>query len=240
MKKKIIIIISICILIVVGVVIAFLRYKSKTTTNTIEDIYVGGVESVDFSKYNNIDLTEATTITSGGVYTLSGDINGTVIVNAKDADVKLILNNANITSTNGPTIYVENADNVYIELVGTNTINSNTIDDLNGAIYSKDDLCILGSGSLKIVSNLDGIVSKDDLEIESGNITIEATDDGIVGKDSVYILNGTFNITVGGDGIKSSNELEKGTITILNGTFNIEHPHLLDGDIIKIVVQVNL
>ena len=222
MKKKIIIIISICLLIIVGILISIIRYKSENNTNNIEDVYLGGVESVDFSNYSNVNLTEATTITSGGIYTLTGDINGTVVVNSKDADVKLVLSSANITSTDGPAIYVEQADNVYIELVGNNTINSNTIEDLNGAIYSKDDLCILGDGSLKIVSNIDGIVGKDDLEIESGNITIEAQDDGIVGKDSVYILNGTFNITVSGDGIKSTNDLEKGTITILNGKFNID------------------
>ncbi len=217
-KKKIIIIISIVVILlvaIVGVIIYSIKNGKKASD------YVGGVDDVDFSSYETSYITSSQTITSGGVYNISGDISGSITINAAGKDVKLVLNNANITTTDGPAIYVIEADNVYIELNGKNTINSTTTDELNGAIYSMSDLCIVGSGSLDITSNLDGIVSKDDLEIDEGTITITSGDDGIVGKDSVYILNGNITIKSTGDGIKTTNTEERGVITILDGNIDI-------------------
>ena len=220
MSKKKIIIISILIILIIGVIIGIIIFNNKNGIS--KDNYIGGVEDVDFSSYSTTELTTSETIKSGGIYNLTGSYDGTITVDAGEADVKLVLTDTTITSTNGPAIYIISADNVYIELVGDNTINSTTTAELNGAIYSKSDLCFVGTGSLTITSNYDGIVGKDDLEIEEGTYTITSDDDGIVGKDSVYILNGTFNITSKGDGIKSSNEEEKGVITILGGKYNIK------------------
>lgn len=92
------------------------------------------------------------------------------------------------------------------------------------AIYSKDDLIINGSGTLKVYGNYkDGIAGKDDLEIIDGNIYIESTDDGIVGKDSVSIRTGTIEIHAGGDGIKSSNadDATKGYVVMDGGDITI-------------------
>jgi hypothetical protein len=217
-KKKIITIISIVVILLVAIV-GIIIYSIKNGKKASD--YVGGVDDVDFSSYETSYITSSQTITSGGVYNISGDISGSITINAAGKDVKLVLNNANITTTDGPAIYVIEADNVYIELNGKNTINSTTTDELNGAIYSMSDLCIVGSGSLDITSNLDGIVSKDDLEIDEGTITITSGDDGIVGKDSVYILNGSITIKSKGDGIKTTNTEERGVITILDGNIDI-------------------
>lgn len=160
------------------------------------------------------------TITSGGTYKITGE-NTCIVINTDD-DVELDLEGATITCDNGPAINIEAGD-VNIVLNGDNTITSNTIEDLDGAIYAKDDLTISGLGSIKITSNYDGIVSKDALVINGGSYTIKASDDGIRGKDSVSITDGTFNITAGGDGIKATNdeETDKGYINITGGTFNI-------------------
>ena len=161
-------------------------------------------------------------ITKGGTYTVTGTISsGYIHVNAGDDEVKIILSGVSITNSSGPAIYVESNGNVYIELVGENTINATPTEDLNGAIYSKADLLLSGSGSLKITSSLDGIVGKDDLEIDSGTYVITASDDGIVGKDSILIKDGTFTIKSSGLGIKTSNEEEKGDLEISGGTFTI-------------------
>jgi len=161
-------------------------------------------------------------IKKGGTYTVTGTVsNGYIHVNAGDDEVKIILSGVSITNNSGPAIYVESNGNVYIELVGENTINATPTEDLNGAIYSKADLLLSGDGSLKITSSLDGIVGKDDLEIDSGTYIITATDDGIVGKDSLLIKDGSYTIKASGLGVKTSNEEEKGDLEISGGTFTI-------------------
>ncbi|MBQ9072011.1 MAG: carbohydrate-binding domain-containing protein [Bacilli bacterium] len=212
---------------------------SKTTNDIDTDINTDdGDEDIDWSIYteNNITLTESLTIDKEGIYNLTGKIEGNITINTP-GNVKLVLNNVDIKSDNGPAIKVEEADNTLIYLTEgtTNTLEDSEDysfddEDINGVIYSKDDLIFDGSGTLIIKSNYeDGIVSKDDLKIINGTYEIESIDDGIRGKDSVYILNGTYNINSGGDGIKSTNDTdtEKGYILIENGTFNIESE--LDG-----------
>ena len=238
------------ILIVVIIICIILFYPKKKedvqdkheSTHDDVDININtddGDEDIIWSNYENreIDLSKSFTITEGGTYFLSGTIeDGFITINTSD-DVKLVLNNVHITNESGPAIYIEKANNtlIYLEKGSVNTLEDGTTyksfaEDVNGTIYSKDDLVFDGEGRLDIKAHYgDGIVSKDDLKIINGNYNIESNDDGIRGKDSVYILNGTFHITSGGDAIKSSNDTdtEKGFIKIENGQFDIEST--LDG-----------
>lgn len=234
MKKKNLIIIG---GLIVGVgLICIICLFNKPNNNTVEsnNINKTTIEEKDFSGYtkNEIDLnneSEVVEITSDGVYTLTGEISGYVKINT-EGDVKLILDNVTIKNSNGPAIYVVSAKNVYIELVGESTLEDGSSysgyeEDVNASIYSKDDLFITGSGTLNIKANYgDGIVSKDDLTINSGTVNIDSKDDAIKGKDSVTIEDGIFTINAGGDGIKSTNDedTEKGNVVIENGTFNIK------------------
>ena len=222
--------------------------------NSEKTITASGVEEVDFSSYTEktLDAEGAkTSITSGGVYTISDQtIEGYIYINTTE-NVKLILNNVTITNTSGPAIYVENVDNLYIELQGENTINANGSEELHAAIYSKDDVKILGDGTLNITSDLDGIFVNNDLEIESGTISITSGDDGIVGDDSILIAGGTINVSSAGDSIKSdgiitieSGNLDltseddgihaDGMIEINKGTFNITASEGIEATYIKI------
>ena len=218
-KKRLIIVGGLLVFIIVlGIIIGiFYAKKSVKITNK----YVGGVQYIDFSEMGSQPISDSLNINAGGVYTVTGDIDGTIKVDADKKNVKIVLDNANITSNNGPAIYVDKVDNIYIELVGTNTIKTTTTEEEHGAIFSDHDICFIGDGSLTINSNYDGIVTKDDLQIDGGTITIKADDDGIVGKDSVVVNNGTINITSEGDGIKTTNDTGKGTITLRGGEFNI-------------------
>ncbi|MFX3720969.1 carbohydrate-binding domain-containing protein, partial [Streptococcus suis] len=71
----------------------------------------------------------------------------------------------------------------------TNTVKdtSNHTDTyIEGAIHVEADLTITGNGSLTVEGNFkDGIVSTDELIVNSGNITVTAVDDGISVKDSL-------------------------------------------------------
>ncbi len=229
-KKKWLLIIPIILVIALG---AFLYYHFKDSDNTSSTINIDTfTENINWDNYSEeeITLSDDLTITKAGVYTLTGTLNGTVTINTS-GNVKLILNGVTISSSNGPAIYVKNADNVviYLQEGTTNTLSdSNTYSgfdqDVEGAIFSKDDLILEGEGTLILNGNKgDALVSKDDLIINSGTYIITAADDGIRGKDSVYIKDGTFTIKSVCDAIKSTNETDttKGYVKIEGGTFNI-------------------
>ena len=229
--NRLIVIVTSIILIVFGIIISLVinRNKEETSINLVETTakeIINSRDSANWDKYKkeNIELSEKNTIIKyGGIYNITGSIDdGSIVVNSSD-NVKLVLNNISISNSSGPAIYVEDVDNLTIELVGTNKINVTTNEELNGAIYSKDDILFSGDGSLVIKSNYDGIVSKNDLIITGGNYIIEASDDGIRGKDNVIISDGNFKITALGDAIKTTNEQEdlKGNIIIDDGNFEI-------------------
>ena len=205
-KKKIskkIIIIVIILIIIIGLLVFLLPnfLNNKTSTES----------SSNSSK-----------ITSGGKYEITGN-NECIVINTKE-EVELDLTDATISCSNGPAINVKAAENVKIVLTGDNKIEAKTTESLDGAIYSKDDLELEGDGTLTITSNYDGIVSKDDLNINSGTYTITADDDGIRGKDSVEISESTITIKAGGDGVKATNEEEeeKGYVIVKGGKLDIE------------------
>ena len=178
------------------------------------------------------------TITEEGTYILSGSLtNGQIVVEAENAKVQLVLDNADISCETSAAIYVKAADKVFITTTdgSTNTVCTSgefeAIDDNNidAAIFSKSDLTLNGAGSLEVTcGNGHGIVSKDDLVITSGEYVVDAGKHALSGKDSVRIAGGTFDLTAGKDGIHSENtdEEEKGFVYIENGSFTITS----DGD----------
>ena len=192
-----------------------------------------------------VEVTEETTkttstgeqtynITAGGTYTLSGTITDTMVtVDANNADVNIILNGVTIKNSQGPAIYVREADKVTITLAEgtTNTLSdgsSYSITDsdstLDAAIFSKADLTINGSGTLVLNGNYKhGIVSKDDLIISSGTLKVTANNVGLNGKDCVKINSGNITINAGSDGIRSDNDEDtsRGYVYLYGGTINI-------------------
>lgn len=172
------------------------------------------------------------TITKAGSYLISGVLeDGRIVIDSEeDENVRLILNNAEISSSDGPPVYVKNAKNVIISLPpGTESVLtdglSNTYDEeAKGALFSADDLWINGSGTLRINANYkDGISGNDDLEITQAEIIINAADDGITANDSITADNVTITIDAGGDGMKATNDsdTEKGYIAVGSGAFEI-------------------
>lgn len=241
MKKNLFFLIVgfVTLLIVVFFIGGYIKDKKlEQVSKTTEDIDTSidtdnGDEKVDWNSLeeNTISNAASKTITEGGTYTLSGVINDTVVVNTT-GNVKLILDNVTIKSSNGPAIMIEQAENtlIYLKEGTINTLEDSanyTVNDtdINSVIYSKDDLILDGIGKLVVKANYqDAIVSKDDLKIINGIYEINSVDDGIRGKDSVYILDGEYKIISGGDAIKSTNDTdtEKGYILIENGNFNID------------------
>lgn len=177
------------------------------------------------------------TITAGGVYAISGKLNnGQIIVDAADKGiVKLVLNGAEINSSENAPIYVKNSGKTIISLQdGTeNTITDGqkyalagvSADEPSAAIFSKSNLSINGTGTLTVHANYkDGITSKDDLKVTGGNINITSVDDGLVGRDMLIVKEGNINIEAGGDAMKSTNDTDasKGFIALVGGTFELK------------------
>ncbi|MDW8576005.1 carbohydrate-binding domain-containing protein [Streptococcus suis] len=205
---------------------------SVATTSNNSTSSDSSSSSIDWSALPTTEVTlsnDGLKITEGGTYILTGSTTAGVTVET-DANVRIILAGAEISSSETAAINVINADNVELEIKDgtTNTVkdtSNHTDTNIEGAIHVEADLTITGNGSLTVEGNFqDGIVSTDDLVVNSGNITVTAVDDGIRGKDSLTINGGTINVTAGGDGIKSTNDTDttKGYTTITGGEITVK------------------
>ncbi len=186
---------------------------------------------------NSVKISGTTiTITEEATYIISGTLDdGMIIVNAPDtAKLQIVLNGVDITSKTSAPLYILEADKVFLTLAdGTENTLSNggtftAIDENNidAAIFSKQDLTLNGSGNLTVTSPAGhGIVCKDDLVLTSGTYTVHSASHGLDANDSVRIT-GETNLTIdaGKDGIHSENsdDANLGFIYISNGTINIE------------------
>lgn len=176
------------------------------------------------------------TITTPGVYNLTGTLNdGQIVVDTdQEGTVNLILSGVNITNSSTSPIFISSADKTILTLAegsqnfvtdgATYVFTNAEVDEPNAAIFSKDDLVINGSGSLTVNANYNnGIASKDYLRIVSGNITVNAVNDGIKGRNYIAVKDATITVNAGGDGLQSNNDEDatKGYILIEGGAFNI-------------------
>lgn len=221
--------------------------------NTVEDLLDGSsiFSNRDLRTYDEIDQSSITyitlddndlEITEEGIYELTGSISdGQIKINASSSDkIQLILNNVSITNSSCATIYVKKADKVFITMKDgtTNTLISNSLtDDIDGVIYSKDDITLNGYGTLNITSPIHGIVGNDDVVLAQATYNITSTKRGIDANDSIRINDGTYNITSGKDAIKADDDDDsKGFIYVNDGEFNIES--LEDGFAASNVMEV--
>lgn len=172
------------------------------------------------------------TITRRGTYILSGDFNGSVMVDAADALVRLVLENVSVQSSDGPAIWVKAADKTVLILpAGTTNILEDTAyytatgDDMpSAALYSQEDLTINGSGTLEINANYnDAVTSKDDLKITDATLSVTSVDDGLIGRDLLALQSCTVNITCDGDGMKTTydTDTQKGQARLYSGSYTI-------------------
>lgn len=239
-KKVIIILISIVLVGVAGIggYWAYDTYFAKSDDSSSSSSSISsdidtdnGEEDIDWSALPTTEVTlgsDTLEISDAGTYILSGTGTSGVHVSS-DGNVRLVLNGATISTSDGPAIYVEQAETTVISLQeGTTSTVKDSANysnvDIDGAIFSSDDLVITGEGTLNVTSNFaDGISSSDDLKISSGTINVTAVDDGIRGKDSVYITGGTITVDAEGDGIKSTNDADegKGYLYITGGTITV-------------------
>lgn len=176
--------------------------------------------SVDLSTVDEVRIREA------GDYILSGKTEQTVIIDAQEQIVHLILNGVDIRSDKGPAIQVESAGKVIITLAdGTENVvrdsgNYSKEEECNAAIYSTADITINGGGSLFVYGYYkDAIHTKDLLKIIDGSVYVQAKRNGLRGNDGMVIRPHILTVESEGTGLQTtnSNQADKGVIEICGG-----------------------
>ena len=170
-----------------------------------------------------------------GTYILSGTLNnGMVVVDAgKNDKLQLVLDGVSIHSETSAALYIRQADKVFLTLAegSGNTLSNGgsfaAIDENNidGAIFSKDDLTLNGSGSLTVISPAGhGIVAKDDLVFTGGSYMVNAASHGLDVNDSVRFTDAVLTVTAGKDGIhvENNDDASLGFAYISGGTLDIQ------------------
>ncbi len=177
------------------------------------------------------------TVSAAGTYIISGSLNdGNITVNAGSGDtVRLVLDNVQINSKNAPAIYSAKSKKTIIVLPegseSTLSDGDSYISEYDSApdaaLFSKDDLTILGSGTLNVNGRAkNGITCKDILRITGGTINVTAVKHGITGRDDLSVSGGIITVDAkGGDGLRSTysdtDKSELGHIIIENAEINV-------------------
>ena len=189
-------------------------------------------------------------ITGKGKYVISGTLaDGSVIVDAdSSAKIWIMLDGVDITCSTGACFDVEQADKVFLSLAegSENRLTTlgfsaeNLTTGMDGAVFSRDDLTINGTGSLTITAGEEsGIVCNDELIFTGGTVTVDAAADALHVNDNLRIMEAKLNLKAGDDGISLTgleSELywESGTLTAtaagdgINAENNIR---ILDGSL---------
>ncbi|MBQ8341547.1 MAG: carbohydrate-binding domain-containing protein [Clostridia bacterium] len=155
-------------------------------------------------------------ISETATYVISGGLdNGQLVVDAdENAKIQLVFNGVTIHSAASAPLYIKGGDKVFLTLSegSVNALSNGgsfvAIDENNidGALFSKQDLTINGSGSLTVNSPAGhGIVCKDDLVMTGGSVTVTAASHGIDANDSVRIDAAMLEVESGKDAIHAEN-----------------------------------
>ncbi len=226
--------------------------KQSTSTTKAAEQSAANSETITFSSdkitCSDSDVSiedNVITISKAGNYTVSGSSeNAQIVIDASDDEVSLTLSDLTLSCETSAPIYVKKAKQLTVTLEDGSTNYLSTTDEfvaiddnnIDGVIFSKDDLILTGSGSLEIDSPYGhGIVTKDELTVEDGTYTMTCKKHGLSGKDGIRIVNGTFTLSTQKDGIHTDGDLtiENGDINILESLEGLEGQTItiLDGNI---------
>lgn len=206
----------------------------EETTNEFEIT----TEDGEYEQNNNIY-----TIKAAGIYSLSGKLNGQILIEAGEDDVvEIELNGVSISYDQDSPIKAVTASKVEISMKN-NTENSVTDNRSHkssevssqgeGAISADLDLKLKGTGTLVVTGNYNNAVhTSKDLTVQKLILKATGYNNALKGKDSVTINSGTIQAyALNGNGIKtddsdiSSNGKQRGTITINGGSVYVDSLH---------------
>ena len=184
------------------------------------------------------DVSDAETnnykIKTSGTYRFSGSSDTPIKVDADNCDVVIILDGADITSSDSPALYVKSAASVRVISAG-GTVNSlkctaaadqDSTAKTTAAVWSKTDIVFDGEGSVDIISeNGTGIRSKGNITFENGTAVITSRENGVSSDADISVNGGNISITAGGghNGNDSAKGLKAdGSVVIGGGTLTVD------------------
>ena len=198
--------------------------NDNTSGNYLFSDYEKSVSDSNAQLIDSANISSGYTITNGGFYKVTGEIeNGYIKIDTKE-DVHLFLDNVSYIGNTGPFINIINSKETVITLIGENsiTVSGENSDGESSAIFSKDTLTINGSGTLSVISEDDGIHVNDTLKLFETTVSISAKSDGIEINDGLFEQNSAINITAEKDGINADGDKNDDNQIYLNGgTVNI-------------------
>lgn len=174
------------------------------------------------------------TICGEGVFRLSGALNGQILIEAGEQDKpRLILDGVTLQAEQTAPLYIKEADKVVITLAdgsentlqngGSFTADGDT--NIDGTLFSKQDLTLNGAGSLTVSSPAGhGIVCKDDLVFTGGVYNITCASHALDANDSVRMENSSLTAAAGKDGIHAEHaeDASLGYVYIASGSFDLD------------------
>ena len=185
--------------------------SDKVKDKDLDDSYGSPTAKITFGDSVQIEgsgVSESggvVTVSQEGTYIFSGKSDNAQIVIAADekADVKIVLDGAEITSTSGSAIYAQTADKVIVTLAPESSNSLTDGGNSEACIYAECDLTINGGGALLVTGGInDGIVTKDDLVLVDGDVAVNAVStgiksgsDGIQAETSLTFSGGKADIT---------------------------------------------
>lgn len=168
-----------------------------------------GAQTIDCTGSEDISITKA------GVYLLTGTLEGQIAVAVgKEEKVQLVLQDLTVTSPDGPALWVQSADKVFLTLpagsvstlTDSTTYSSLTDDEPNAAVFCDADLTIQGEGTLNVTGSYHhAIRSKDDLTVTGGILNLAAAGDGLKAKRTLAVGGGTLTVTGSDEAVEANN-----------------------------------
>ena len=203
---------------------------TNTENSVAQQLYDADVTAPDLTNAATITLsgTDDVTVSDGGVYVLTGTLTaGRVLVNAPDAYVTLVLQDADITCSDSSALYIYKAASVLVYLPdGTAStltdgssydysdgVSSAADEEPNACLYAKSDLIIAGGGTLTVTGN----AGKDTLKIEDTAVSVTAANHGINGKDCLVLKQADVTVTSSGDALRATNDSDTALGCVLIG-----------------------
>ena len=183
---------------------------------------VSGNSKLAYFSDNTLNIAHA------GKYVISGSLNGSINIDAdKEAKIWILFDGVDVSSADNAPLIIKQADKVFLTLKenSNNTLtyeNSNEDSDIDGAVFSRDDLTINGKGKLTVTSTaLHGIVCNDSLVFTGGDIDINAGTDGVHAHDEIKMCNTNLTVSAGDDGLHAGNDDETSVFYIESGNVDI-------------------
>lgn len=191
-------------------------------------------EPEDMEKTERVDLNaceNGRVVLSGSDIWLSGSMEGQVVIDTEEDElVHLYLAGVEISSPNGPALWVREAAKVVVTLVSdTENVLADSPDytgyeEMPACLYSVCDLTVNGSGALQVFGyHEDGIRSRDQIKILDGILLVQAKGDGIRGSDGIYMQRAFVSVESEKNGLRTVNQgaADRGVIEIDGGVLSV-------------------